>query len=143
MKFKLSMLFVFVLLTGIANGQVLRYDIFSYENCIYDRQKKTYEDCKDIEADSYWWIEVDKNKNVITFLANKEIKTYQVKKTTVFLSSTEYVVTDKSGMTWLYQIRNVDNEEYLELYVWQCNKKGELLYTLGKTSVNIWGIEAP
>lgn len=143
MKLKFLILFVFLLAANLAHTQVLRYDIFSYENCVYDKQKKTYGDCKTMEAHDYWWIEVDKNKKVIRFVADNVVKTYQIKKTTVSSSSTSYFVSDEAGMTWLYKILNVEDEEYLELQVWRCNKNGLPNYYLGKASVGIWGIEAP
>jgi hypothetical protein len=140
MKLKLLILFVFALASHPGNSQVLTYDIFSYQNCIYDKKKKTYGDCKTMEGHNYWGIEVDKNKKVIRYSADNAVKTYQIKKTTVLSSSTIYFVSDESGMTWLYYILNADDEDYLELQVWRCNKKGVPNYILGKASVGIWEI---
>lgn len=139
---KFAILALLLLVTEITTGQILRYDIYSYENCIYDKKKNAYDECKDLSTDGYLWIEVDKTKYAIRFMvSDTSYRTYQIKKISVAASSTDYYATDKSGMVWLYRIITGNDNDLTQVQVWQCNKKGEIVYVLGKTSVGVWQID--
>ena len=141
MKFILIVTIVFT--SYVAKSQGLKYEVVSYQNCIYNLATDSLEDCKFMQGEKPSLFEIITEKNVLKQYAANKIKTFEIKKIFWYFSSTDYVIKDDHGLTWLYQVEDGEDGSFFTMLVWSCNEKGEPIYFNKKASVGKWLIMFP